>query len=198
MKLAVILEFGSVERSAELASAEDLESACNEWGMIVRTSERPPRRAQDSFDFIYDANDKIKTYRRRGEFCLNESELLEAVNADQHCERLALLTVRAEWYTSSILGFALVRRTWMNNLFIDFLATHPAEKIKAEVGGIGSQLIFGAAKFAEAISAHQLIFETTNSSIGFYKRVFKLKTDKNIVQIRTSVALKALVEYLEN
>ena len=65
-------------------------------------------------------------------------------------------------------GVCLFRRTWCNNLIIDYLAKHPHAPMK----GIGVSLPWYVARIGSAIKADTIWAETSQNSVGYYMKVF--------------------------
>ena len=54
-----------------------------------------------------------------------------------------MLLAKAGWFEPGILGVCLFHRTWANNIFIDYLAAHPATMdVDAPIRGVGTGLLF--------------------------------------------------------
>lgn len=79
-----------------------------------------------------------------------------------------------------IAGVCLFRRTWCNNIFIDFLARHPLNPIK----GAGSALLWYIARVASAINADAIWGETTQNSVEYYAQVFGKQDMRDLLYIR--------------
>lgn len=74
-----------------------------------------------------------------------------------------------------VLGFTLVRRTWANNLVVDFLATNPAVLTAApKIQGVGVGILAGICALADQLNAGFVWGEATDMSAKFYQHVFSL------------------------
>jgi len=91
-----------------------------------------------------------------------------------HSEVRVLLLARAAWFRSGVpMGLCLLRRTWCNNLCLEYLAAHPLAT-DDHISGIGSGLLYEAICFARSLRVRDLWGEATALSRGFYENVFDL------------------------
>jgi hypothetical protein len=86
-----------------------------------------------------------------------------------------MLLAGADWFEPGLLGVCLFHRTWANNLFLDFLAAHPATMdLRAPIRGVGTGLLFTLCDISLQLKAPLIWGETTNGSVSYYRDVFGL------------------------
>ena len=102
------------------------------------------------------------------------ADMQSAIAADPTVEVTGMLMASADWFPGQHLGLCLFHRTWMGNVFLDFLAAHPAtQRAETEVTGIGVGLVFRLAEIANALNANFVWGETTALSGHYYRRIFQ-------------------------
>lgn len=95
------------------------------------------------------------------------------VGASSQDEYAALLIARASWNNpTAMLGFCFFRRTWCNNIVIDFLATHPLVAGHNQILGIGRGLVYVTTTLAKQIDAKFVWGESTRLSYVTYQKWF--------------------------
>lgn len=91
-------------------------------------------------------------------------------------EELAFLTIaRVPRAEPSVLGLCLFRRTWANNLIVDFLALHPECLAGGTipVKGLGAALMYAVTEIAEVLNCGAIWGEATSGSTANYQRMFR-------------------------
>ena len=97
-------------------------------------------------------------------------ELKRRIAADPDAEVALMAVIKADWFPGpGVLGVCHFRRTWCNNLFVDFLTTQPevASRSGARVFGVGTWLLASVVQVAEEIQAAAIWGEATKSSASF-------------------------------
>jgi len=83
-------------------------------------------------------------------------------------------------------GICLFRRTWYNNIYIDFLVKHPLSRF----GGTGTALLRFLTLVATSLKCDAIWGETTQNSVDFYERAIGTKmTDMLYLDRETYEAL---------
>jgi hypothetical protein len=130
---------------------------------------------QDAAEYAELATNKWEFYRRAGRVVASLRDIQRMIHADENAEVLILLVASAPWFApESIIAFCMARRTWANNLCIDFLAAHPdllrghGPKIK----GSGTGLMYAVCEIAQILNSALIWGEATQSSHGFYQHYF--------------------------
>lgn len=105
------------------------------------------------------------------------------------CEVAGFVLLKCDWFPpSNVLGFCHFRRTWCNNLALDYLGKHPltfggAQQSQGEIGGIGVALLCFLSRIGVDLSCDQIWGEATETSSPFYKRLFKLESVRDLFLI---------------
>lgn len=89
---------------------------------------------------------------------------------------------------AAMAGLCLFRRTWCNNVAVNYLAAHPRE-IVSEQGrfkGLGSCLLWYVTEFAEALQAESLWLEATQNSAPAYEQIFELENVRDLVFLNSA------------
>jgi len=114
------------------------------------------------------------------------AEIADFLRDNPYSEVANLVAVAADWFpTSRILGLAHFRRTWSNNLILDYLAVHPliARPNKDSpliVRGVGTALLFFLCSLARRYECGCIWGEATQNSCDFYQKVFNLDSVKDL------------------
>jgi hypothetical protein len=133
---------------------------------------------QDAAEFAGLACKRWRFYQRVGRGVRSFDELRAQVAQEPGAEVALLLVVRAAWHRADPqLGVCLVRRTWSNNLCLDFLAVNPANLVRRQrrVDGVGSGLVYCVTEVAEAVGARFIRGEATELSAPMYQHIFGLR-----------------------
>jgi hypothetical protein len=101
------------------------------------------------------------------------SGLKERVAADPNVEISMMAVVEVAWFPPSRhVGFVHFRRTWCNNLCVDFLNAHPDIVSNREpIKGVGTALLDFIISVAREIRAGEIWGETTSDSVRFYRKL---------------------------
>lgn len=97
-----------------------------------------------------------------------------AIRRNSDVETTGLLVADAGWFPERLLGICLFHRTWTNNLFVDFFATHPLTKRHPIIGGVGYGLLNELCVVARQLDARLIWAETTKGSAPVYEHMFGL------------------------
>jgi len=141
-------------------------------------------RGQDSAEFARLAVLKWETTCDLGAVASSAAELDAAIRTDSEIEVTAMLLIAARWFEPGILGFCLFHRTWAGNVFLDFLAAHPAtEQGGIRISGVGLGLLCHLCDLTHHLHAGLLWGETTARSAPSYRGYFQLpeETDRLVV-----------------
>jgi hypothetical protein len=96
-------------------------------------------RQQDAVELAKLAAMKWEATCDYGTVASTIGEMQTAVRRDAQAEVTVMLLAEAKWFEERLLGVALLHRTWSGNIFLDFLAAHPATA--GQVGGVGVGLL---------------------------------------------------------
>jgi hypothetical protein len=142
------------------------------WRAPVEVGEKPAVR--DSLEFARLAAKRWRYYRRSIPTATNLQGFRAAIAQNSRAEVSFVLLAKADWFQSrSALGLAQCRRTYCNNLILEFLAVHPrvVGKVAPIIEGVGSGLLFSLAEMAGALGMRLIWGEATFYSAPFYAKI---------------------------
>ena len=156
-------------------------------GKIGESSQVPPEII-DQVEFATFTGKRWKSYMARGRTTQSEHELSSACSENPKEEFTSLLVLKTKAKgLPPVLGFCLFRRTWCNHLTLDFLANNPRLILdNLNVKGVGAGLLAHLSQIALELDCPAIWCETTESSSGFYRNLFKLKTVDDLCRIKRS------------
>src|SRR5712692_5307085 len=94
-------------------------------------------------------------------------DIKDFIDDSSEAEVSVLILVRAPWLRGrNLVGLCLFRRTWCNNIYIDFLTKHPSlvGKRKNPIRGVGTALLYFITCVAAEIEADTVWGEATQNS----------------------------------
>lgn len=154
----------------------------------------------DSAELIDAASRRAEFYLDRGRTVLSVDALAALRKADAKVDAMFVCLFFVPEFDSEVpSGFALFRRTWANNLYLEFLAASPAiSGRKVNLAGIGLAGLFETFNTALQLNAGEVWMETTELSAAYYRKVFGLKSqpvDHLILPVKKSFkTLKARID----
>jgi hypothetical protein len=131
---------------------------------------------KDTLEFARLASKRWQYYGGSLPVASSEDEFRRIIREDDQAEVSMLFVLSATWFRfSSVLAFAQCRRTYCNNVVLEFLGTHPrlAGKVGSEVIGIGSGALCCLVELAHNLGVETVWGEATNFSARFYSRVLE-------------------------
>lgn len=164
------------------------------WREALGTNPEAIRR--DAVDFAQLARDRYFADSKVGQPYIAESgDVRTHIARDPQCEVGGFMLLKCEWFPDSqVVGLCHFRRTWCNNIVLDYLAKHPLtlghiEDARYKVKGIGPALLCVLSRIALEHSCGQIWGEATSSSCDFYRAFFALDQVKDLFVIpRDNVA----------
>ena len=130
---------------------------------------------QDAAELAGLACKRWRFYRRAGHFARSLQEIRQAIDRDPQAEVALLAAVRAPWHRPDPqMAVCLCRRTWSNNLCLDFLAVDPRLKRPGamEINGLAIGLLYFVSAVGDALGSAMMWGESTPLSAGFYRHQF--------------------------
>lgn len=168
------------------ASEMDIRLA-KSWSVPERYKNKP--RIRDALEFSKLAISKWNYYQKHGSAATSIEDIKEYIEDNPRNEIAVCVVARASWYKQSqILGICLFRRTWCNNLIIDYLTAHPlsGENGDTKISGVGSGLMYFVATNAVEIKADRVWGEATQLSRHFYEKVLAIKNVTDLILAKKS------------
>ncbi len=124
---------------------------------------------------------------------------LKRVKAQRTGEFLGILVASADWFTDAeLLGFCQFRRTWANNIALDFLAVNPRLLQSGEISGVGTALLYRLATVAQKIKARAVWAETSSLSAGYYDKLFGKSPWRDLVASKADLFHATLANLFES
>jgi hypothetical protein len=180
--------------AVEFATLRDM-GFVEKWRETLGTSPEPIQR--DAVDLAQLARDRFFADSRVGQpYIAASGDVRDHIGLDPQCEVAGLMLLKCEWFPDSeIIGLCHFRRTWCNNIVLDYLAKHPltlgdVQDARYKVKGIGPALLCFLSRIAIDHSCDQIWGEATNSSCDFYRRFFELDQVKDLFVIPADNVVK--------
>jgi hypothetical protein len=118
----------------------------------------------------------------KGRIANSFDEIQEFIQDNPHAEVAVLILAKAPWLRSgSLVGLCHCRRTWCNNIYIDFLTVHPRLVRSKSVRGVGTALLYVVTSLAAKLDAGVVWGEATQNSHKFYRRVFGIEDIRDLI-----------------
>jgi len=139
-----------------------------------RASPDAPLAVRDALEFARLASKRWRYYKRTIPTIRSLRHFHETIESSPRVEASFILVARAAWFSSKIpLGLAQCRRTFCNNIILEFLAVHPRVlERKVEIRGVGTGLVHALASLAVILKTALVWGEATEYSSTFYKKTF--------------------------
>jgi hypothetical protein len=161
------------------------------WQEKLGDDTNPYRK--DSVDFAHLAVQRFEADSRIGQpYVRSISDLLDHVSHDPQCEVAGFVLLKCDWFPdSNVLGVCHFRRTFCNNIILDYLAGHPftvrpPENYKYLVRGVGTALMCFLSRVAVSLGCTYIWGEATSVSRTFYRRIFKLDSIEDLILVPQS------------
>lgn len=177
-----IVSVNAQPHKAEVEFAEMLGdlSFVEKWREALGTNPEPKQR--EAVDLAQLARERFVADSRVGQPYLSTAEgLAGLIHGEPESEVGAFILLKCQWFSPSrFIGLCHFRRTWCNNIVVDYLATHPlilregtVDQVK--VKGVGLALLCFISRLAVANSCTQMWGEATLGSHPYYEHIFDLK-----------------------
>jgi hypothetical protein len=142
------------------------------WREKLGNDTNPYRK--DAVDFADLASQRFFADSRMGQpYVRSMSDVADHVSHDPQCEVAGFVLLKCDWFPDSdVIGICHFRRTWCNNIVLDYLAGHPfafrpPEGYEYGVRGIGTALICLLSRVATQQACGCIWGEATQTSRGF-------------------------------
>jgi hypothetical protein len=164
-------------------------------------TQQQPKSTKQSAAIDYAAKIALwwRWYSQNGQAAGGLIEILERTKANPLGEVAICVLAKADWHpVGPIIGAALVRRTWANNLFFDYLAAHPAaigEDPGLKTKGVGSALLYFVCRLGLEIRVQRLWGEATADSHTFYSAAFAVPGLDDLILANEDQLVKFVQSY---
>jgi hypothetical protein len=168
--------------AAEFAKFEDL-GFIRDWREKLGPNPEPiQREAADLADL---ARDRFLADSTVGQTYITALRDIGAnIARDIQCEIAGFAILKCDWFVhSQVIGLCHFRRTWCNNVVVDYLAKHPLTlgvSADPKIKGVGPALLCFLSRIAVEHSCNYVWGEATHISWEFYKELFKLDSVKDL------------------
>lgn len=169
-----------------------------EWSAALDSAGTEPQR--DTLEFLECVVDKWAFHEGKRRVVRSAIELQARVEQEPTGEVLGVLVASADWYRDgAVVGFCEFRRTWCNNVAYDFLGIHPSLLVPAtrDISGLAMALLYRLGLLAVDLKAGQIWAETTDTSAGFYERIFNVAPLADLLVMDAEDFLQPLVSAIE-
>jgi hypothetical protein len=187
MKLNLGSHKGPTEAEIRYGSVSDL-GFVREWDRALGSDKNPVRA--DACLFAQLAVKRFQTHGRIENYATSIQEISDFTRDNPQVEVANLVLLECDsTQLSRIIGVCHFRRTWCNNVVIDYLSVHPwIARPKDETGprGVGTALLYFVAQVARFVDATLLWGEATQHSCRFYDKAFRLNETKDLIHAERS------------
>jgi hypothetical protein len=190
--MEVALELNGTPKTARVVFAvrDDL-AFIQGWREKLGHDINPYRK--DAVDFAALAIQRFEADSEVGQpYVQSVSDILDHVSHDPQCEVAGFLLLTSDWFPdSNVLGICHFRRTFCNNIVLDYLAGHPftvrpPENYQYSVRGVGTALMCVLSTVAVSLGCAYIWGEATSISRKFYRRVFRLDSIEDLILVPKS------------
>ncbi|MGH9684395.1 MAG: hypothetical protein ACRD4S_12395 [Candidatus Acidiferrales bacterium] len=152
-------------------------------------SDADPRR-RDALDLAQLATDSFIAHSRvQLPYVNSEEEIASHIAKEPNGEFAGFIMLHcANFPDSKIIGVSHFRRTWCNNIVLDYLAAHPfaanpPDEYSHVLGGVGTVLLWFVCNLAQRHSCGCIWGEATYDSRTYYNYVLGLKDANDLILI---------------
>ena len=173
-----------------------------EWRKTLVDDKNPVRI--DAVDFAQLA---VYRFQAHSEILQPYAETIEDIGDhitnNPNCEVGGCVLLICDWFPESkVIGLMHFRRTWSNNIILDYLAAHPyitrpPNGYAQIVRGVGTALLYFLSTVAKQYGCDSIWGEATPISCGYYKHIFKLDSVEDLINV-PSANFIAFVERFNN
>ncbi len=146
--------------------------------------------AKESADYAKDSVERWRKHLSRGRAAGTPKEYGDLIKANPKDDVAILLVIEADWWApGDLLGFAYLRRTWADSIYMEFLAKHPLAAYKEppdlNVTRVTEAMLVGISSLMDQIEApHRPTWawwEATAGSAAAYGEFFAPTTPCDLV-----------------
>lgn len=180
------VELNKTRQTAKLVFAGQKDFGfVDEWRNKLGDDPNPVRR--DAVDFAQLVLDKVSA--QSVPYARSVSDIGDHIANNPKCEVACCALLTCDWFQdSTVLGLCHFRRTWSNNMALDYLTVHPfitrpPEGYAHGVHGVGTVLLYFLSHVAKKYDCKSIWGEATAISCGFYKKVFSLDEVEDTIYV---------------
>jgi hypothetical protein len=142
--------------------------------------------------FRYQEHSAILPYAR------SIDDIGDHIATNPKSEVACFVLLKCGWFPDSeVLGICHFRRTWSNNIILDYLAAHPfiarlPSAYPHEIHGVGVALLYFLSLVAKRYNCGAIWGEATQTSFSFYNHVMKLESAEDLIFVPQAKFLEFL------
>src|SRR5438876_2095310 len=180
-----------------VAATKGDRGALGSWKQSIKDESNPFKLA--SLELADLAFRRWEEARAQKAFADNAAALADHIQHDPHAE-VTLLTLAKDpqHRPGRLVGLVLFKRTWCNNICVQYIATHPlhVRDESSPLRGLGTALVYYVVYVANHIDAGGLWGEATQDSAQFYNKSLGRNNILDVVHLGQAeyMALKVGIE----
>jgi|ERR1043166_57434 hypothetical protein len=184
MDLSVKLNGESKTASVVFAERNDF-AFLEEWREKSRGILHP--RCVKAIEIGELAKRRYATHNELLPYARTVDEFEDHIEDNPHCEVACLVFLECAWFPDCrTIGLTHFRRTWCNNIVLDYLCSYPlTPKVLPtypySLKGVGPALLYFVVHVAKKYGARFLWGEATQNSFSFYKEAFELAAVDDLI-----------------
>ena len=158
------------------------------WRTALGQDRHPVRT--DAVEFAALACKRYAVHSPIENYAPRVDDIGDHIRNNPYAEVASLVVMKCDWFPSSeIIGIAHFRRSWANNLIIDYISSHPfiAKPVPgadSRVSGVATGLLYFNSEIAARYRCGSAWGEATQNSREFYERLFNLRSVGDLLYIR--------------
>ncbi len=165
-----------------------------EWRKTLGEDKNPVRI--DAVDFAQLAVYRFEAHSEIQPYAETVEDIADHIACNPNCEVAGCVLLTCDWFSDSkVVGLMHFRRTWSNNIVLDYLAAHPfitrpPEGYPQIVQGVGTALLYFLSTVAKRYGCGSIWGEATPISCGYYKYIFRLESVEDLINIPSTNFIK--------
>jgi hypothetical protein len=200
MEVTLLVNSKKTKADVSFARAADFPFV-KKWRESVGTDKNPVRT-----DTVEYADLAVKRYEASfdtGVYANSLEDFADHIKSNPHVEVGGFILLRCDWYPDSeVIGFSHFRRSWCNNMILDYLGAYPfiarrKENAPFKVVGVGSALLFFIGQVMNQAGCPLLWGEATSLSADYYKSTFGLAEVQDLIHVPRENVLQFLAKTLQ-
>lgn len=174
-----------------------------EWNACLGEDKNPLR--VDAVTFARLAVHRVAAHFDIQPYAGNSWDIADHISVDKYNEVGCFVQLKCDWFPDSgVIGVSHFRRTWANNIILDYLATHPSivrppsDSYPYRIRGVGRALLYFVCKIAMQNNCGYLWGEATQLSNTFYEKMFELAPVADLIHAPTAKMISFVKKFDED
>ena len=186
MKIPIRVDTEFKEATLEFVTKRDF-GFLKQWRASIAKDSHPVRC--DSVDFAALACKRFTSHSPTENYAHRVDDIAIHIRNNPLSEVANLILVKCDWFKeSNVIGVAHFRRSWCNNIILDYLAAHPWSAARPVdypimVSGIGIAMLCFLSRLADKFGCDAIWGEATQNSCEIYKSFFQLDSVNDLLYI---------------